>query len=197
MPISDNLKLIFVHIPKNAGTSVIKSKVGDFYMIGHDSISQIKNKEPKKWEEYFKFAIVRNPWDRIISNYEYSKMEKSYWHQTSYPNATHVDYHTLKDKTFDECVNMLYQDRSSLRHQGWKPQYIWISDDEKNLLVDKVFYYETLNTDEEFKKLIPDLERLNFSLRKSENYKDYYTEDLVRKVSEIYEYDINLFKFKY
>lgn len=84
-----------------------------------------------------------------------------------------------------------------MRHQGWKPQYIWISDDEKKLLVDKVFYYETLNTDEEFKKLIPDLERLNFSLRKSENYKDYYTEDLVRKVSEIYEYDINLFKFKY
>ncbi len=48
-----------------------------------------------------------------------------------------------------------------------------------------------------YDKLIPDLEKVNFSNRKSNNYKDYYTEDLIRKVSEIYEYDINLFKFKY
>jgi hypothetical protein len=74
---------------------------------------------------------------------------------------------------------------------------VWISDNEKNILVDKVFYHETLETDEEFNKLIPDLEKVNFSDRKSNNYKDYYTEDLIRKVSEIYEYDINLFKFKY
>jgi len=159
MPISDNLKTIFVHIPKNAGTAITNSKIARFYMGGHDSAKEIKNKEPI--------------------------------------GATHFDYHTLKDKTFEECVNMLYEDRSSLKHQGWAPQYVWISDNEKNILVDKVFYHETLETDEEFNKLIPDLEKVNFSDRKSNNYKDYYTEDLIRKVSEIYEYDINLFKFKY
>ena len=199
MPISDNLKTIFVHIPKNAGTAITNSKIARFYMGGHDSAKEIKNKEPKKWDEYFKFAVVRNPWDRVVSNYEYARMETSYWHSSdsSKPYATHFDYHTLKDKTFEECVNMLYEDRSSLKHQGWAPQYVWISDNEKNILVDKVFYHETLETDEEFNKLIPDLEKVNFSDRKSNNYKDYYTEDLIRKVSEIYEYDINLFKFKY
>ena len=199
MPISDNLKLIFVHIPKNAGTAITNSKTAKFYMGGHDSAIEIKNKVPMKWNEYFKFAVVRNPWDRVVSNYEYARMEKSYWHQSSEtnPGATHLDYHTLKDKTFEECVNMLYENRSSLNHQGWGPQYVWISDNEKNLLVDKVFYHETLDSDEQFNQLIPDLEKVNLSPRKSENYKDYYTEDLVRKVSEIYEYDINLFKFKY
>lgn len=199
MPISDSLKLIFVHIPKNAGTAITNSKTAQFYMGGHDSATEIKNKVPMKWDEYFKFAVVRNPWDRVVSNYEYARMEKSYWHQASEtnPGATHFDYHILKDKTFEECVNMLYEDRSSLGHQGWRPQYVWISNSENNLLVDKVFYHENLDTDEEFNQLIPDLEKVNLSSRKSENYKDYYTEDLIRKVSEIYEYDINLFKFKY
>lgn len=199
MPISNSLKLIFVHIPKNAGTAITNSKTAKFFMGGHHSAKEIKSQYPREWNEYFKFAVVRNPWDRVVSNYEYARMESSYWHSSdsSKPYATHFDYHTLKDKSFEECVNMLYENRSSLKHQGWAPQYVWISDNEKNVLVDKVFYHETLDTDEEFNKLIPDLEKVNLSSRKSNNYKDYYTEDLIRKVSEIYEYDINLFKFKY
>jgi hypothetical protein len=84
-----------------------------------------------------------------------------------------------------------------LRHQGWSPQYVWISDNDKNVLVDKIFYHEKLDTDEEFNKMIPDLEKVNISTRKSTNYKDYYTDDLINKVSEIYDYDIKLFKFEY
>ena len=45
--------------------------------------------------------------------------------------------------------------------------------------------------------MIPDLEKVNISTRKSTNYKDYYTDDLINKVSEIYDYDIKLFKFEY
>ena len=84
-----------------------------------------------------------------------------------------------------------------MRHQGWSPQYVWISDNDKNVLVDKIFYHEKLDTDEEFNKMIPDLEKVNISTRKSTNYKDYYTDDLINKVSEIYDYDIKLFKFEY
>lgn len=199
MPISNELELIFIHIPKNAGTAITNSKTAKFFSGGHQSAKEIMNQYPKEWNQYFKFAVVRNPWDRVVSNYEYAIMEKSYWHHISEnnPGATHFDYHTLKNKTFEDCVNLLYKNRESLRHQGWSPQYVWISDNDKNVLVDKIFYHEKLDTDEEFNKMIPDLEKVNISTRKSVNYKDYYTNDLINKVSEIYDYDIKLFKFEY
>jgi hypothetical protein len=199
MPISNELKLIFIHIPKNAGTAITNSKTAKFFSGGHQSAKEIMNQYPKEWNQYFKFAVVRNPWDRVVSNYEYAIMEKSYWHHISENNtgAAHFDYHTLKNKTFEDCVNLLYKNRESLRHQGWSPQYVWISDNDKNVLVDKIFYHEKLDTDEEFNKMIPDLEKVNISPRKSTNYKDYYTDDLINKVSEIYDYDIKLFKFEY
>jgi len=199
MPISNELELIFIHIPKNAGTAITNSKTAKFFSGGHQSAKEIMNQYPKEWNQYFKFAVVRNPWDRVVSNYEYAIMEKSYWHHISEnnPGAAHFDYHTLKNKTFEDCVNLLYKNRESLRHQGWSPQYVWISDNDKNVLVDKIFYHEKLDTDKEFNKMIPDLEKVNISTRKSVNYKDYYTDDLINKVSEIYDYDIKLFKFEY
>lgn len=199
MPISNELELIFIHIPKNAGTAITNSKTAKFFSGGHQSAKEIMNQYPKEWNQYFKFAVVRNPWDRVVSNYEYAIMEKSYWHHISEnnPEAAHFDYHTLKNKTFEDCVNLLYKNRESLRHQGWSPQYVWISDNDKNVLVDKIFYHEKLDTDKEFNKMIPDLEKVNISTRKSVNYKDYYTDDLINKVSEIYDYDIKLFKFEY
>lgn len=199
MPISNELELIFIHIPKNAGTAITNSKTAKFFSGGHQSAKEIMNQYPKEWNQYFKFAVVRNPWDRVVSNYEYAIMEKSYWHHISEnnPGAAHFDYHTLKNKTFEDCVNLLYKNRESLRHQGWSPQYVWISDNDKNVLVDKIFYHEKLDTDKEFNKMIPDLEKINISTRKSVNYKDYYTDDLINKVSEIYDYDIKLFKFEY
>jgi len=141
MPISNELELIFIHIPKNAGTAITNSKTAKFFSGGHQSAKEIMNQYPKEWNQYFKFAVVRNPWDRVVSNYEYAIMEKSYWHHISEnnPGAAHFDYHTLKNKTFEDCVNLLYKNRESLRHQGWSPQYVWISDNDKNVLVDKNF----------------------------------------------------------
>lgn len=199
MPISHNLKSFFIHIPKNAGTAISNSKKANFLMNGHYSAMEMALKFPKEWNEYFKFAIIRNPWDRLVSNYEYARMETSYWHSadSSRPYSTHFDYHTLKDKSFEDCVNMLYYDRNVFKHQGWVPQYTWICDKNGNIMVDKLFYYENLETNETFKKLLPDLEKVNLTTKKYTDYKDYYNKDLVDKVFRIYEKDINLFEFKY
>lgn len=198
MPISKIKKIVFIHIPKNAGTSITESKSCNFFMNGHYPINEI----PSVFFKYFKFSVVRNPWDRIVSSYEYSRMEKSYWHSndgtTKY--KLHVDYHTLKNKSFKECVDMLYHDRNSLKHQSWFPQYYWISNNNPKdikILVDKIFYYENLNNDYEFNQIVPDLPKINISKRMSIDYRDYYTDDLISKVAEIYKTDIDLFKYNF
>lgn len=119
MAISHTHKLIFVHNPKCAGTSIIR--YFDMEDWGHDSASKSKEKYSKYWDEYKKFTVVRNPWDRFYSNYRYAimKEENEYhsleikdnplytpkekeWYKYKVP---HYHYHIFKDKTFKEYIN--------------------------------------------------------------------------------------------
>lgn len=106
MPISHKHKTIFVHIPKNAGTSVENvlgvSNIHDLHNAGKTSeILKVTNTELLSYKEYrnillkspqhytlqelkkiidkstidtyLKFSIVRNPYDRFVSEYKYNK----------------------------------------------------------------------------------------------------------------------------
>lgn len=69
----ENPKLVFIHIPKNAGTSVNfwlkKNLKGEKKGITHGGIQHI----PEIWNDAFTFAIVRNPWDRTLSFWSFLK----------------------------------------------------------------------------------------------------------------------------
>ena len=99
--ISHKHKCIFVHIPKNAGSSV--EKAFGFSEIYHQGTARHSmpysmrgwwgKSEPNReypfkklyerphhdpsyavnFDRFFKFAIVRNPWDRFVSTYKYDK----------------------------------------------------------------------------------------------------------------------------
>ena len=67
-------KLIFVHIPRTAGTSIEIACVGkDWWFIDknskHLSLREMKILYSNEWKNYTKFSIVRNPIDRFISLY--------------------------------------------------------------------------------------------------------------------------------
>jgi hypothetical protein len=63
----DQYRCIFVHIPKCAGVSISQSLFGN-HGAGHYPITTFQQVfEPQAFEHYFKFAFVRNPWDRLLS----------------------------------------------------------------------------------------------------------------------------------
>ena len=96
--ISHKLKFIFIHIPKTSGNSLIlylKDFIDDEVInitnllgekqgirilcgktrknIKHVNITYYKNTYGEKINDYFKFTIVRNPYDRMLSFYFFSK----------------------------------------------------------------------------------------------------------------------------
>jgi len=81
--IIDKEKLIFTHIPKNAGTSIKKLLVGneDFKSLKrpwkHETIVNIKKSNPEVYNSYKKFAVIRNPYDRMVSMYAFLKRYRS------------------------------------------------------------------------------------------------------------------------
>lgn len=79
-------EFIFVHIRKTGGTSIGTSLVQDRggvpghhgtyaggLCIGHSSSVYIKRTYPVEWQQFFTFSFVRNPWDRLVSRYFWSK----------------------------------------------------------------------------------------------------------------------------
>jgi hypothetical protein len=201
MPFSHKHKIIFIHVPKNAGTSLLSLE--DFAFEDRDSshrpASEMRRIFPALWVNYSKYSIVRNPWDRFVSNFEYAKMEKSYWHSsdgtTKY--AEHPDFKTVKNMSFEDAVDLASESLSSLKHPGWKPQVHFLCDSEHKILVDRVFYSSQLSTDREFKRIFPGLKKVNASTRKSQDYRDYYNNKTFYKIYKLYLSDIELFGFKY
>jgi len=72
-------KLIFIHIPKNAGTSIAKT-VGFWVkvpMAGHGSTNHFPDNHPralrieKRNPDFIRFAVCRNPYDRALSLFRY------------------------------------------------------------------------------------------------------------------------------
>ena len=74
--ISHKYKCIFVHLPRTAGTSIEQWIHGrDWWEVEpntkHLIASQAKRQYADYWDEYFTFAFVRNPWDRVVSSLKF------------------------------------------------------------------------------------------------------------------------------
>jgi hypothetical protein len=91
--ILEDYKLLFIHIPRTGGTSVEKFfefKSHDNLLSGrpptvyngqHFTLSEYAEKI--NVEKYFKFTIVRNPWDRLLSWYLWSYADLIYFQYMS------------------------------------------------------------------------------------------------------------------
>lgn len=193
MPISNKHKLIFIHIPKNAGTAFCKTLD---MKAGHSKWNFYKKSNSLAWKNYKKIAIVRNPFDRVVSNYEYAKMKTSYWHSVEKKSiyGKHKDYNLLKDKSFKETLRILKNSPQKLKHQGWSPQHIYICNPLGTLMVDKLFRYESLN--EDFNDFFDDVKLMKINVsKKDKNYRDYYDKETINIVREFYKKDFKLFNY--
>lgn len=196
MAISRANSLVFIHIPKNGGTAITYSSDISFEKKtpSHLTWQDYKKKmTPLQWDSFFKFSIVRNPWDRVVSNYTYAKMLTSHWHN---PRSKHPDYDLCTKLSFIDCVKLLKNEPHRFKHPGWKSQFPYICDINKEIKIDKFFYYHNLDT-QDFKKIIPRLSKINVSRKNPEDYLNYYNDESRRLVGEIYHDDIELFGFDF
>ncbi len=188
-------KCIFIHIPKTAGTSILTALSKNRINRDHASYEIFLRADPKKFHEYYKFSFVRNPWDRIVSTYEYliqggNKNEDIYF-QILFKS---------KYDTFNKFV-LDYLDKDSIHEHGmFKPQYLYIYNHKMECQVDYIGKFE--NLDRSFMEIskslnLPyELPKINQSKRRE--YKDYFrNEDVKNKINQLYKKDIEYFKYSF
>jgi tetratricopeptide (TPR) repeat protein len=197
---SHRYRSIFIHIPKNGGTSI--KRVLDLPGGGHRTWRHYATRYPNIWQAYRSFAVVRNPWDRAVSAYHHARMKESYWHNEQ--TGLHPDYLALRDKSFAECVSILYHQRERLRHDSWLSQSEYVVDvesPERPIMVGRILRYESLAEDfaalcRELGVPAADLPVENTSKR-SRDYRSYYDDDTRRMLAEVYRADIERFGYAF
>lgn len=185
--ISHTRKCIFIHIPKNAGKSIEKKLFGEEYG-GHYPISFFKQTYPEQFKHYFKFCVVRNPWDKLVSAYHYLKSGRM-------ANSQKFQKYTTFRQFVVEYVNMLSHDQliDHVKTQSW---FITI---DGGVCVDEILKFETLDHDFEkiknkvnYEDVLPHIGEL-----KREHYTHYYDDETIKIVENLYKEDIERFGYKY
>lgn len=176
--ISHDLKAIFIHIPRTGGTSVETALVGNNWWKIHPQTKHLNWQDAKReyseyWDDYFKFTIIRNPWDWLASLYfSHGRGGKKSWEEYVHnPN--------------------LYPHEQSTMSQSK------IIGDE----MDFMLRYETLNEDFiclcqklSVSKTLP---QVQIGDGTHQNYSELYTEELVSVVKQTFAEDIKRFNYKF
>jgi len=171
---SKKYKMIWVAIPKNASKSIVcELKRNDFF-IASDCIDAIAINV--YYPSYYKFTVIRNPYDRLVSAYTHCIVEENIYIP---PNLEHVT-------SFESLVETLYKipDYDLDMHFISQVTFIW------NLNIDKVYNFDNLNELSEL-PCINTLPHINSSDRKP--YKEYYTKKLTKLVNKRYKKDLELY----
>lgn len=135
-------KCIFIHIPKNAGTSILKL-LGDKGGRKHAKWYDFYESNDYFYKKYSKIAVVRNPYTRLYSAYLYCLRGGN---QSS-------DDIRFQEEIIDKCNNFEDFVINVLDHHFialnilFTPQYLFTHDRHLNCQVDLLLKFENLDKD--------------------------------------------------
>jgi sulfotransferase famil protein len=191
---------LFIHIPKNAGVSISQAIYGR--QVWHRPASYFLDSDPEYFSSRISFAVVRNPWDRLVSAYEYQRFGGTaiarLSRDTTPPRAQLrsfeafvLDYVFPNKRRLDLLDNVL------------REQHTFVNDRDGKRLVNFLGRFEDMTTLE--RRLSQDrairtpLGHLNKSPgRVLRDYRRYYTShDLVDAVAACYARDIDEFSYQF
>jgi len=208
MLLSHSHKFIFIHIYKTGGMSVKKAlqRYDQSYSLllhlksflkkkpvveasiahKHAKASDISKLIDKNvFDNYHKFAVVRNPFDWQVSLYHYI---------LRMPPDVHPHYKIIQNlKGFDEYVE--WRVKTDPVNQV---SFLTIGDDK--IVVDRIVKYE--NIDQDFKELCTYLGIKNSTLphvnaTKRKHYREYYNKHTIKMMEDAYGPDLDSLNYIY
>ena len=200
MPIDFDKRLCFIHIPKTGGTTIelnleIMNKQKNYWGIRKNEVMQhykwnrYKDILKDDYNTFFKFCLVRNPYEKMISEYYWCNIEGiGYKSNQSFDDF--IEY------TRDIVTNKKYS--LTIYHDHFIPQHEFLYDDNE-IKVDRVFKLERI--DKLFEYLVDNgyltsvnKIKANRTIKKCVNI-DNLTQKQKDTIYGIYEKDFILFNY--
>ena len=179
---------VFIHINKTGGTSIANNI--KLYSKRHLTVKEVQEQIGLDWFRAFTFTIVRNPYDKVVSQYEYRF------------RFNHDNIRT-QNISFDEWIKFTYKEKRPLfRKAGQKffsTQKEWLLNKNGKIDIDYIVRFENLIEDY---KMVQDiigvkekLPHLNKTERKP--YKKYYSEESKKIIEDYFRDDFEEFNYEY
>lgn len=186
--ISHEHKWIFVHLLKCAGTSIecVFWKTGTDHICKNeyvDTTRHVKHVTARQystttyWDKYFTFTFVRNPWDKMVSFYEYYKKIRKQ------PGARFSEF--LDDEHWSP---MFHNQLDLLTPHPGEPE------------IDYIGRFENLQNDFDYicdRIGVPRQKLPHKNSTDHEHYTEYYDDETRRIVAKRFAKDIESFGYKF
>ena len=198
--INHDKKYIFLHIYKTGGMSLRQLLSGEEVIGSHCSAIDLKETlyntgKREVWDEYFKFAVVRNPYDWMVSLIGYI---------TRFPS--HGDHQQVSGMTMTEFLIFCRDVAMKRERPHGSNKYMtltqFLCDKNKSLLVDKVIKFE--NIDQEVSEMqkrlgisFNTLPKKNINGQREKDYHTYFNQEAAGLVAEIHKDDLELFQYEF
>jgi hypothetical protein len=209
MRVSDERRVLFVHVPKNGGSSVdwtFDHEVPDGRRVldrgRHSTYGQLLRTEPPLLD-YWAFGFVRNPWARMVS--WFSMMRNIFANEAAGVPRT-LDKLTRKPDVW-EPVRPFVGDFETFVLEGTrqiprfsKPQLDWLetADGRRVDFVGRVENYHADFAVARERLGLPPVEKAPKRNRTShEHYSTYYTDETRDRVAELFASDIEEFGYTF
>lgn len=131
---------IFIHVPKAAGSSILKMPVKRIY--GHKPFRYYERRLPQGKKMPLTFAVVRNPYTRLASSFYYLKNYTKRPYDRRWANKNIANYRDLNDFVIDALHKK--------KIMGWmhfKPQTYFLCSQDENIGVDYILRFEELDSE--------------------------------------------------
>ncbi len=196
-------RLIFVHIQKTGGNAVrvaLGVELNDPHK--HFFARELRQDYGEAaWARCFKFAFVRNPWDRLVSWWSMIDAGRDTSGAAPPPNEF-FGYVMQHARSFEEfiwrCTSEIID--TDGRKYIFRNQIDYLVDDNGAIIVDFVGRFERLQEgfDEVTARLgLPGVELPRINVSRHSPYADYYTPAMAEEVGRRYARDIERFGYRF
>ena len=192
-------KLLFIHLARTGGTSIyrlLQNNFPDAAKIGTrwaTALAVEKQLGPDTFDSLWRFAIVRNPWDRLLSHYANYCWENGRFHR----KLAREDKLRHSVPTRDDFTEWATKRR---RYAMFLPQLFHLCDNQGNMLVQDIGRFEEY---ERATRTICERLGLNWASLKHlrqvphEHYSHYYTDETRELVGKQFKADIDYFGYTF
>ena len=200
MFVSDSRKLVFIHIQKTGGITVdrlLNERIPDLRgLVARHGFASWGMDQLDDWDEYFKFAFVRNPWDRLVSWYSMV---------TTLPREGNELRRYVHDNssTFEEFIYNCTGEvkiKEGVYYSFAYNQLDYVTDEHGNVLVDFIGRLENFDKDiqEVFRRIGFELETVPHKNRSGhQHYSTFYTPETEMIIRERFKRDIEYFGYEF
>jgi hypothetical protein len=204
---------LFIHIPKNAGMTIRRSpmlnnrimlagsnihKSPEYSQAVLDKMNSLGDHhgfEHARWRDVHpsvrnrnnSFAVVRNPWDRVVSRYFFAKKVIEVEKKVSPEYADVSSFEAFLEERHKWGAEKYMWHRAV---RGWYPAHDHVSDDSGRVRCD-IIRFENLNADLcRYFNLTEMSKARNVTAVNKGTYRDIYNDKTIQIVADWYEKDI-------